>query len=321
MPQLQDEDIRIIQLPEAQSLVAGMKVAVDSETDGTKQLDLKEAIDANGLPPCTAQDAGKVLTVNNTGFPEWGGVVVVRGLVYKGSRDQVGWDSIILDKTYAEIDEAYKARKKIEIHFYIVDGTPTETEDIDTAFNTNDYTPFVATMDQVASGTGPDMQRHNDYLFTFRSPMPYQMTQYGSHHNLVPFGASAFVLSRSNSTITIHLYSYRFEANCVANATYGNILGTGTDGDSGEYALSFNWDDFYELLYFYIETRGSLDYKLDTRALHLSEYQPDTGYGVEPYFKFTSINSSVSYSYVIVKPKLIDGVNKAYVIYEIVNNS
>ena len=44
MPIGQDEDIRIYELPEAQELTAGMKVAVDSETDGTKSFDLTTAM-------------------------------------------------------------------------------------------------------------------------------------------------------------------------------------------------------------------------------------------------------------------------------------
>ncbi len=65
MPIGQDEDIRIYELPEAQELTAGMKVAVDSETDGTKSFDLSNLagkVDA----PSTAPEAGQVLTFDGT---------------------------------------------------------------------------------------------------------------------------------------------------------------------------------------------------------------------------------------------------------------
>lgn len=57
----QDEDIRIYELPEAQELIAGMKVAVDSETDGTMSFDLSN-LDGKIDEPSTAPEVGQVLT-------------------------------------------------------------------------------------------------------------------------------------------------------------------------------------------------------------------------------------------------------------------
>lgn len=65
MPQAQDEDIRIYQLPEAQELASGMKVAVDSETDGTKSFDLSNLAGKVDEPE-TAPEAGQVLTFDGT---------------------------------------------------------------------------------------------------------------------------------------------------------------------------------------------------------------------------------------------------------------
>ena len=65
MPQVQDEDIRIYRLPEAQELASGMKVAVDSETDGTKSFDLSNLAGKVDEPE-TAPEAGQVLTFDGT---------------------------------------------------------------------------------------------------------------------------------------------------------------------------------------------------------------------------------------------------------------
>ena len=65
MPIGQDEDIRIYELPEAQELTSGMKVAVDSETDGTKSFDLSNLAGKVDEPE-TAPEAGQVLTFDGT---------------------------------------------------------------------------------------------------------------------------------------------------------------------------------------------------------------------------------------------------------------
>lgn len=65
MSQAQDEDIRIYQLPEAQELASGMKVAVDSENGGTKSFDLSNLAGKVDEPE-TAPEAGQVLTFDGT---------------------------------------------------------------------------------------------------------------------------------------------------------------------------------------------------------------------------------------------------------------
>lgn len=62
----QDEDIRIYQLPEIQELSGGMKVAVDSETDGTKSFDIGTALGEKVDAPSTTPEAGQVLTFDGT---------------------------------------------------------------------------------------------------------------------------------------------------------------------------------------------------------------------------------------------------------------
>lgn len=81
----QDEDIRIIDLPEVDSLSPGMMVAVDSEAAGSKSFDLgtlSQNIDTiegqvaaiRQVPESSSGNEGQVLTVDSEGTPGWADV-------------------------------------------------------------------------------------------------------------------------------------------------------------------------------------------------------------------------------------------------------
>ena len=109
----QDEDIRIKDIPnEAETIVQGMFVAVDSEANDTEKFDLNrisQSIDTvdgkvdavRQVPVSEAVNAGQVLTVNNAGTAGWAdapkelpGTIGTEGQVLTIQSGNVAWANV-----------------------------------------------------------------------------------------------------------------------------------------------------------------------------------------------------------------------------------
>ena len=274
----------------------------------------------NEVPVSTSVDEGKVLTVNSNGNAAWanaGGsseTFVVRALIYEGA--DILNDAIIMDKTYSEIDTAYKAGKNVEIHFYPVDSTPSSTSDIDTEFENESISPFIAKLELVSSGTGPDMQLHNAYRFTFKNlDLIYTLNYWQS--------SNVYAYSRKYSSIIIDIQSYSNYVTAIANNMNQQNIIIGIDDTEW---TAGQWNNFYNLLIYYLNSHDSLTFRIYTasnhpyRLLRLARYQPEYS-NTTAYFEFIGFNSFSSYDKLTITPVTESGQTLVHYKFETISST
>lgn len=172
MAKSKDEDIRIFELPEATSLPAGMYVAVDNETLGTKKYNISEALDSMATSADVEEIRGELESKADSSD------VAALATTVDGKADEVAMTTALAGK---------------EDKVFVAEVNVTSYDDIDTAYNDGKTIVFKY---QPSPQGNPGLV----YYIKNMQYVPYAGYMCGTFNGM---NASYFIVCRKNNDETI----------------------------------------------------------------------------------------------------------------------